>query len=132
MRDFLTEPMIADRQRQMIGIALAMGALLATAFALSACSTSIADLPVGSAADAPAPHEPGSYLPVHDLPPDRDEAVISPAERAKIQSELVKARDQQAAVTAAQTPPPAPAKNASPPKQSPHAKLPPAESHAEE
>jgi hypothetical protein len=114
---------------------LSLGALFATAFALAGCSTSIADLPVGTAADSPAPHEPGSYLPVHDLPPDRVEAVISPAERAKIQSELLKARDHQATAAAAPgTPaptPPAPATKPSPPKQSRPAK-PPSDSRAED
>jgi hypothetical protein len=115
--------MMADRRSQVsgrvIGRAFAVGALFAAAFALAGCSTSIADLPVGgTAADAQAPHEPGTYLPVHDLPPDRNEAVISPAERAKIQTELTKARDRQATATAAATPATAPAaaKDLSPPK----------------
>lgn len=41
--------------------------------------------------------EPGSYLPVHDLPPERDQAIISPEQRAKIEAELAAARDRQAA-----------------------------------
>ena len=67
-----------------------MGALLLSALALGGCSTSIADLPlVGTPADAPArPKEAGAYLPVHDLPPDRDEAAMPPAEQAKIEAEL--------------------------------------------
>jgi hypothetical protein len=96
--------MVADRRSsQLFGRALAAAALLAAAFALAGCSTSIADMPVGTTADAPAPHEPGAYLPVHDLPPDRDEAIISPAERAKIQADLTKARDHQVTATAAPT-----------------------------
>jgi hypothetical protein len=77
---------------------LAMGALLAAALAVSGCSTSVADLPgVGLPGDAPArPKEPGSYLPVHDLPPERDEEAIKPAEQKRIQSELIAARDRQA------------------------------------
>lgn len=73
------------------------------AFALAGCSSSIADLPLGSpAADASAhPKEPDGYLPVHDIPPERDEAVIPPDQRAKIQSELIAARDRQASSTAA-------------------------------
>ena len=83
-----------------------MGALLLSALALGGCSTSIADLPlVGTPADAPArPKEAGAYLPVHDLPPDRDEAAIAPAERAKIQAELLAARDRQASVGCRQGP----------------------------
>jgi hypothetical protein len=83
--------------------ALALGALLlSSAFALGGCSTSIADLPlVGTPADAPArPKEAGAYLPVHDLPPGRDEAAMAPAERAKVAAELAAARDRQASAPA--------------------------------
>lgn len=83
--------------------ALALGALLLSAVALGGCSsTSIADLPmVGTPADAPArPKEAGGYLPVHDVPPAREEAAIPPAERAKIEAELIAARDRQASVAA--------------------------------
>jgi hypothetical protein len=86
--------------------ALAWGALLISALALGGCSTSIADLPlVGTPADAPArPKEAGAYLPVNQLPPDRDETAMDPAQRAKIQNELVAARDRQAAATSAKDP----------------------------
>ncbi len=68
--------------------AWALGALLAAALALGGCSSQIADLPlVGTPADAPArPKEAGAYLPVHDIPPDREEAAMAPAERAKIEA----------------------------------------------
>jgi hypothetical protein len=91
--------MSADRKTR----ALALGALLASALALGGCSISIADLPlVGTPADAPErPKEAGAYLPVHDLPPDREEAAMAPAERAKVQSELIAARDRQASAAAA-------------------------------
>jgi hypothetical protein len=83
--------------------ALALAALLASVLALGGCSSSIADLPlVGTPADAPPrPKEAGAYLPVHDLPPDRAEPELPPAERAKIQAELVAARDRQASAAAA-------------------------------
>ena len=70
-----------------------------SALALAGCTSQIADLPlVGTPADAPArPKEQGAFLPVNDLPPDRDEAAMDPKERAKIQSELIAARDRQAA-----------------------------------
>ena len=86
--------------------ALAAGVLLLSALALGGCSTSIADLPlVGTPADAPArPKETGAYLPVHDLPPNRDEAAMDPAERARLQAELLAARDRQASVAATQNP----------------------------
>jgi hypothetical protein len=91
--------MMADRQTR----ALAVAALLLSALGLGGCATSIADLPlVGTPADAPArPKEAGGYLPVHDLPPNRDEAAMAPAEQAKIQAELAAARDRQAAAAAA-------------------------------
>jgi hypothetical protein len=74
-------------------------ALLVVALTLGACSTQIADMPgVGLPANAPErPRESGVYLPVHDLPPERDEAAMKPAELAKIQAELTAARDRQAA-----------------------------------
>ena len=82
--------------------ALVLGAMLLSALALAGCTSQIADLPlVGTPADAPArPKEQGAFLPVNDLPPDRDEAAMDPKERAKIQSELIAARDRQAAATA--------------------------------
>jgi hypothetical protein len=91
--------MSAGREKR----ALALGALLMSALALGGCSTSIADLPLGGTpAEAPArPKETGAYLPVNQLPPDREEAAMKPAERAKIQSELVAARERQASATAA-------------------------------
>ena len=81
---------------------LVLAALLLSGLALGSCSSTIADMPlVGTPADAPArPKEAGAYLPVHDLPPDRQEAVIPPAERAKIEAELAAARDRQASVAA--------------------------------
>jgi hypothetical protein len=74
---------------------LAPGALLTASFALAGCSSQIADL---TPADAqPRPREAGTYLPVHDIPPARDEAgAISPEQRAKIEAELMAARDRQA------------------------------------
>ena len=73
-------------------------ALFASALALGSCSTQIADMPgIGLPADAPErPKEAGGYLPVHDLPPDRNEEAMKPAELAKIQAELTAARDRQA------------------------------------
>jgi len=94
--------MSVDRKKS----ALAAGVLLLSALALGGCSTSIADLPlVGTPADAPArPKETGAYLPVHDLPPNRDEGAMDPAERARLQAELLAARDRQASVAASQNP----------------------------
>ncbi|WP_407181523.1 hypothetical protein [Bradyrhizobium sp. STM 3562] len=80
---------------------LALGMLALSAFVLAGCSSPIADMPsLGTPADASAhAKDSGTYLPVHDLPPDRDEAVIPPDQRAKIEAELIKARDRQASTT---------------------------------
>jgi hypothetical protein len=82
--------------------ALAAGWLLLSAVTLGGCATSIADMPiVGTPADAPArSRDAGAYLPVHDLPPDREEAEMTPAEQAKALKELAAARDHQASVAA--------------------------------
>jgi hypothetical protein len=86
--------------------AVATGVLLLSALALAGCATSIADMPlVGTPADAPArPKEAGTYLPVHDLPPDREEAAMAPSEQAKVLKELSAARDRQASTKAAKKP----------------------------
>ena len=75
-----------------------VAALFAAALALGGCSTQIADMPaVGLPAGAPErPKEAGAYLPIHDLPPDREEEAIKPAELSQIQAELTSARDRQA------------------------------------
>ena len=80
-----------------------MAALCASALAIGGCSTQLADMPgVGVPTDAPQrPKEAGAYLPVNDLPPDREEAAMKPAELTKIQAELVAARDRQASTSAA-------------------------------
>ncbi len=70
------------------------GALVAVVLLLAGCSSQLADL---TPADTqPHPREAGSYLPVHDLPPERDQAVITPEQRAKIEAELAAALDRQA------------------------------------
>jgi hypothetical protein len=92
--------MLVDRKTS----AWAVAALLLSTLTLGGCSSSIADMPlVGTPADAPVrPKEAGAYLPVNSLPPDRDEAAMSPEERAKMQAELLAARDRQASAAAAQ------------------------------
>jgi hypothetical protein len=92
--------MSAGRQSRVV----VWGVLLTAALTLGGCSSTIADLPVvGTPADAPArPKEAGAYLPVHDLPPDRDAEVIPQKERTKIEAELIAARDRQAQAVNAQ------------------------------
>ena len=79
--------------------AVAAAALLVSALALGGCATSIADMPLlGTPGDAPArPRDTGVFLPVHDLPPDREQAAMAPAQQAEALRELAAARDQQAA-----------------------------------
>lgn len=83
-----------------------IAALIVSALALGGCSTSIADLPgVGTPGDAPQRSKDATgYLPVHDIPPDRDEAVLKPKEQEKIEAELKAARDRQAASVATPNP----------------------------
>lgn len=75
-------------------------AFLLLATVLGGCASTIADLPmVGTPAGVPArPAEVGTYLPVHDLPTSREGTAMAPAEQAKIQAELIAARDRQAIV----------------------------------
>jgi len=91
--------MAVDRKKRAFRAALLLAAL-----ALGGCSSSIADMPLlGTPADAPArPREAGTFLPVHDIPPDREEAAMPPAERVKVEAELAAARDRQASTAAAQ------------------------------
>jgi hypothetical protein len=90
--------MTTDRTLSVFAVAV----LLLSAIALGGCAISIADLPlVGTPSDAPGrPKEAGAYLPVHDLPPDREQAALPLAEQAKIQKELATARDRQASAAA--------------------------------
>ena len=61
---------------------------------------------VGLPADAPArPKEVGAYPAVHDMPQDRPETAMDAAERNKVSSELIAARERQAATAAATTVP---------------------------
>ena len=78
------------------GGASAAAALLLAALSLGGCSTSISEIPIGSAASDTRPKDTGTYLPVNDTPPARDEAAMDPAERAKVQKELIAARERQA------------------------------------
>jgi hypothetical protein len=80
---------------------LASAALLASMTALSGCSSTIADLPgMGISSDTSARKDAGGYLPVHDLPPDRGEEAMKPADQAKLEAELKAARERQATAAA--------------------------------
>lgn len=72
---------------------------------LGGCSVPVADLPLGgTSADESSHSKEAAYPPVNELPPDREETAMSPAERAKVQSELLAARERQSAPLAAKDP----------------------------
>jgi hypothetical protein len=79
---------------------LAGAALLFAALALGGCSTSISEIPIGSTASDTRTRDTGAYLPVNETPPAREEAAMDPAERAKVQKELIAARERQALANA--------------------------------
>jgi hypothetical protein len=75
--------------------------LLLVALTLGGCSTSISEMPLGNVSSDTRPKDTGTYLPVNAVPPEREEAAMDPAERAKVQKELVAAREHQASAAAA-------------------------------
>ncbi|VIO74752.1 hypothetical protein CI1B_55300 [Bradyrhizobium ivorense] len=78
---------------------LAAAVLFASIAALGGCSSTIADYTLP--ADAPArARDSSGYLPVHDLPPDRSEQTMKPADQAKMEAELKAARERQATAAA--------------------------------
>jgi hypothetical protein len=85
------------------GTAGTAAAALLLALALGGCASTIADMPmVGTLTGAPArPAQPGEYIPVNDLPTSRENALMAPAEQAKLQAELIAARDRQSALSPA-------------------------------
>jgi hypothetical protein len=82
--------------------ALAAGSLLLLSLSLGGCATSTAgSSPMDARAEAPAPPKTRVYLPVEDLPPEREMPAMTTDERSKLKKELIAARDrQQAAVKA--------------------------------
>ena len=71
--------------------------------ALGGCATSTAGPSLMDArAEAPMPPKTSSYLPVEDLPPPREMAVMPPDERSKLKKELIAARDRQMVAAKAQ------------------------------
>jgi len=78
--------------------ALAMRTPLLLSVSLGGCATSTAGSSLMDArAEAPLPPKTSAYLPVEDLPPPRASPVMTPDERSKPKSELLAARDRQAA-----------------------------------
>lgn len=75
-----------------------LAAVVVMGAALAGCSLPIADLPaIGLPANTPArPQTAAAYPAVHDVPAPREQSVLQPEERARIEKELVAARDRQA------------------------------------
>jgi hypothetical protein len=83
--------------------AFAAAALLLSSLSLGGCATSSAGSSLMDArAEAPAPPKASAYLPVEDLPPQREKPIMTPDERLKLQKELIAARDRQLAAGKAQ------------------------------
>jgi hypothetical protein len=76
--------------------ALVAGALLLSSLSLGGCTTSTAGSSLMDArAEAPAPPKASVYLPVEDLPPQREKPAMTIDERSKLEKELIAARDRQ-------------------------------------
>nr|WP_244422830.1 hypothetical protein [Bradyrhizobium sp. ORS 278] len=65
---------------------------------LSGCSSQIADMPSLEADAAARPKDQSGYLPVNDVPRDRESRTMSLEERTRIEKELQAARDRQASI----------------------------------
>jgi hypothetical protein len=83
--------------------ALAVGMPLLLSLSLGGCASSgVGSSLMNARAEAPAPAKTSGYLPVEDLPPPREQAAMTPDERAKLKKELLTARDRQDAAAKAQ------------------------------
>jgi hypothetical protein len=83
--------------------------LLLLSLALGGCVTTNPGSSVMDArAEAPAPATANAYLPVEDLPPNREGAAMTTDEQAKLKKTLVDARNRQAAIAKAKNGSPQP------------------------
>jgi len=84
--------------------------LLLLSLSLGGCvTTSPSSSVMDARAEAPAPAIAGAYLPVEDLPPNREAPTMTTDAQAKLKKELVDARNRQAAVAKAKNGSPQPA-----------------------
>lgn len=83
-------------QQLLVGLAL----VWAGSFFLASCSTVLSEMPaqVGGlpAGAPPRPAAAPAYPAVHDMPPPRTAAVLTEAEKKKVEAELAAMRDEQA------------------------------------
>ena len=78
--------------------ALAAGTPLLLSLLLGGCATSTAGSSLMDArAEVAAPPKTSAYLPVEDMPPDRQTPTLTTDETSKLKKELLAARDRQAA-----------------------------------
>jgi hypothetical protein len=78
--------------------ALAAGLLLSSSLSLGGCASSTAGSPLMDArAEASVVPKTSVYPPLEDPATKREKAAMTPAERLKLQKELIAARDRQAA-----------------------------------
>jgi hypothetical protein len=76
----------------------AAGALLLLSLSLGGCATSTTGSSLMDArAEVVAPPKTSAYLPVEDMPPDRQTPTMTTDETSKLKKELLAARDRQAA-----------------------------------
>ena len=82
--------------KDVITTSLATAALLLSGLSLGGCATSSAGSSLMDArGEATGIPKTSVYLPVEDLPPKRDKPAMTADERAKLQKELIAARDRQ-------------------------------------
>jgi hypothetical protein len=81
--------------------ALIAGTPLLLSLVLGGCASTGSSL-MDARAEARSPPKTDVYLPVHELPAPREQAVMTPDERSKLQKALVDARSRQAAAAKAQ------------------------------
>jgi hypothetical protein len=97
-RSFMGIAYVDERRRT----ALAVGALLLLSLSFGGCATSTGSSPMDARAEASVPPPTSVYLPVEDLPPQRENPAMTPDERLKLKKELIAARDRQAKAVKAQ------------------------------
>jgi hypothetical protein len=77
-------------------------AVLVLTVSLGGCATSIAGSSLMDArAEAPAPPKTSGYLPVEDLPQNRQIQIMTADEQSRLKKELIAAHDRQAAAAKA-------------------------------
>lgn len=74
---------------------------VSAALAVAACSIPLAELPSLGGSDPAVAKDADGYMAVNATPAQRPERALQPEERAKVENELIAARERQAAAAAA-------------------------------